>query len=184
MASKAKRLLQFLFSKQALSESLSWGLERNRGKMKPVYESRNDIHNLAVSEGVRIEVFWKKLKLGKGPALSLFMLEEEILRIDCFGKAAAHLHVAFFLPGKGEKRLWMSEQKVEEQISRARFELYRNYRYYQSRIPNPKIRALKIDRVKMKEVSEQAYTLMHGFLDSESYLNEGHSLRKRQAVSA
>ncbi|MDA0348205.1 MAG: hypothetical protein O3C43_17490 [Verrucomicrobia bacterium] len=173
MASKAKRLLQFLFSKQALSESLSWGLDRNHAKMRPVYESRNDIHHLEVGEGVRIEVFWKQLKLGKGPALSLFLLEEEVLRIDCFGKGAAHIHVAFFLPGKGEQRLWMHEQTVGEQISRARFELYRNYQYYQARVPDPKIRALKIDRLKMKEASEQAYNLLNGFLDSESYLNEG-----------
>jgi hypothetical protein len=121
MASKAKRLLQFLFSKQALSESLSWGLDRNHAKMRSVYESRNDIHHLEIDESVRIEVFWKKLKLGKGPALSLFMLEEEILRIDCFGKGAAHIHVTLFLPGKGEQRLWMHEQTVAEQISRARF---------------------------------------------------------------
>jgi len=101
------------------------------------------------------------------------MLEEEILRIDCFGKGAAHIHVALFLPGKGEQRLWMHEQTVAEQIFRARFELYRNYQYYQSRIPNPNIRALKIDRLKMKEASEQAFTLLNGFLDSESLLNEG-----------
>ena len=52
MASKAKRLLQFLFSKQALSESLSLGLDRNHAKMRPVYESRNDIHHLEIDESV------------------------------------------------------------------------------------------------------------------------------------
>ena len=165
---KLKRILRFIFSKQSLSESLSWGIDRNWGKMRPQPSVRNDCTDLPICDGVYVQVYWKKLKLGKGPALSLFMLDEEILRIDCFGKGAGHLHVAFFLPGKGENRLWMHEATILEQIERARFELYRNHRYYQSRIPNPRIRAIKIDREKMKVVSEQAYKVMMGFAQGMS----------------
>jgi hypothetical protein len=172
MPSKLKRFLKFLFSKQAISESLSWGLDRNWGRMRPEYESRNDFQSISVDEGVRVEVYWKKLKIGKGPAFSLFMLEEEILRIDCFGKGAAHLHAAFFLPGEGENRLWMPESSLEEQIDRACFELRRNYRYYQARIPNPNIRALKIDSQKMESASQRAHEIMNGFLQDVSQLND------------
>jgi len=164
--SKLSRLLRFVTSKQSLSESLSWGIDRNWGKMRPEYSIRNDVQRLPISDGVELEVYWKKLKLGKGPACSLFMLEEEILRIDCFGKGAGHMHIALFLPGNGEHRLWMCEATIEEQVARARFELYRNYKYYQCRVPNPKIRALSIDRQRMREVSDEAYGIMSGYIDS------------------
>ena len=166
--SKLHRFFRFISSKQSLSESLSWGIDRNYGKMRPKSELRNDCRDIPVCEGVYVQVYWKRLKLGKGPALSLFMLDEEILRIDCFGKGAGHMHVAFFLPHEGENRLWMHESTIADQIERARFELYRNHRYYQCRIPNPNIRAIKLDREKMKAVSEQAYEIMRGFAEGLS----------------
>ena len=166
--SKVRRLLRFVFSKQLLSESFSWGIDRNFGRMRPDDSVRNDCRDLPVCEGVYVQVFWKKMSFGKGPALSLFVLDEEILRIDCFGEAAAHIHAAMFLPNEGENRLWMPEATIPEQIERACFELYRNHQYYQCRVPNPQIRAIKIHREKMTGVSEHAHDLMAGFADGRS----------------
>ncbi|MDG2167184.1 MAG: hypothetical protein P8L44_04560 [Opitutales bacterium] len=162
---KFNRLLRFLSSKQSLSESLSWGIDRNMGKMRPDYSVRMDREDIPVCEGVYIQVYNKELRLGRGPACSLFMLDEEVLRIDCFGKGAGHLHIAFFLPGSGENRLWMYEATVEEQVARAKFELHRNFRYYQARVPNPKIRALEIGRQEMKAASELAFEKMTRFIE-------------------
>ena len=169
---KLKRFLRFLFSKQSISESLSWGIDRNWGKMRPDYSVRKDLERMTVCQGVRVEVYWKKLKFGKGPAVSLFMLDEEILRIDCFGYGAGHMHAAFFLPGKGENRFWMYESTVAEQVARARFELSRNVHYYQCRVPNPRIRALKVDPQKMKEASEWAFERMTSYIDVDSQLDK------------
>ena len=52
-----------------------------------------------------------------------------------------------------------------QEIDRAGYELTRNFRYYQARVPNPKIRALKIDSDRMKETSEQAVAIMTRFLE-------------------
>jgi hypothetical protein len=172
MKNKVGRLLRFLFSKQAISESLSWGLDRNRGKMRPYYSTRNDLQTISICEGARLEVYWKKQKGGIFPAVSFFILDEEILRIDCSGKDTGHMHACFFLPSEDENRIFLPEDTMKAQVDRAHFELCRNFRYYQARVPNPKIRAFKIDSGRMTEVSEQARAIMTGFLQAKSVLNE------------
>jgi hypothetical protein len=163
MKSKITRLFRFIFSKQLLTEALYWGGNHHGGQMRPEYASRNDLQSIPIGESARLEVFWKKLKYGKGPAVSLFIFEEEILRIDCFGKGAAHMHAAFFLPGKGESRLFMPEKTIEDQIDRAKYELTRNYRYYQCRACNPKIRNLELEKESIELASQKAADLMNGY---------------------
>lgn len=57
-------------------------------------------------------------------------------------------------------------------MARARFELNRNDRYYQGRVPYPKIRALTIDGQKMKELSEWAFKKMTGFMENSCLLDQ------------
>jgi hypothetical protein len=164
MKRKITKLLRLISSKQLLTEALHWGGNHHRGQMTPGYASRNDLQTIPIDESARLEVFWKNRTNGKGPAVSLFILEEEILRIDCFGIGLAHMHAAFFLPEKGEKKLFMPEKTVEDQIDRAKYELTRNYRYYQCRACNPMIRNLKLDDESIRQASQKAADLMNGFL--------------------
>lgn len=140
--------------------------------MRPDFSVRNDRVDLPLGDEAYVQVYWKQLKFGKGPACSLFILGEEILRIDCFGNGAGHFHAAFFLPGKGENRFWMRESTVAEQVERAHFELYRNYRYYQCRVPNPEVRAYHIEPELMKEVSQQAFEIMSSYVDVTDQLDD------------
>lgn len=161
--------MRLFLTKGALSESLTWGLNCHGGKMRPDYSCRNDPQSVDIGASARLEVFWKKLPIGKGPAVSLFILDEEILRIDCFGEELGHMHASFFHPVEGEHRLFMPEKTVEAQIERARFELCRNYSYYQSRVANAGVRKVKIEDSQIVAASDRACEIMIGFLASPHF---------------
>jgi hypothetical protein len=160
-----RRLWRRGLSKTVGPQSAAAELNPHPGRLFPDYSQRNDLQVVPVSDEVRLEVFWKDLEHGKGPAVSLFILEEEILRIDCFGSERPHLHASFYMPVEGESRLFMPETTVEAQIQRAKFELCRNFSYYQARVMNAKIRQVQLAPAVMIEAAEKAVGIMRGFAE-------------------
>jgi len=145
------------------TQMLAWSENRHKGRLRPNYEVRNDLRRISAGEGVRIEVFWKDLPIGRGPAASVFMLDEEILRFDCFGADDGHMHAAYFLPVRGESRLRLRETTVEAQIDRTVFEIEHNLDYYQARNADPQIRQLQVDRERLHRAMTHARKLMCEF---------------------
>jgi hypothetical protein len=174
-----RRMWRRGFSKTVVPQSAAAELSPHPGRLFPDYSQRNDLQMVPVSDEVRLEVFWKDLAHGKGPAVSLFILEEEILRIDCFGSERPHLHASFFMPAEGESRLFMPEATVEAQIERAKFELCRNFGYYQARVLNEKIRQVQLAPAVMTESAERAASIMRGF--AEKVFSEADMQSDRKA---
>jgi hypothetical protein len=115
---------------------------------------RRDLVVHRIGPGVELEVFWKVLRVGRGPALSLFIHDVELLRLDCFGPGAGHIHVAWGEPhGAGEDRLYLAEGSVEAQIDRCLFELQRNLSYYQQRCKDERVRNTEIDRERLAQLT-------------------------------
>jgi len=77
-------------------ELMKWMTNEHGGRLFPDPASRNDLTRIPIDNNSYIEVFWKMLEYGRGPAVSFFIKEEEILRVDCSGSARGHLHAAFF----------------------------------------------------------------------------------------
>jgi len=138
------------------SEGRRWLENSHHGRMYAQPETRRDLEEHEVSAEVKIQTFWKKLEYGTGPALSLFIQNEEVLRVDCSGDGTGHLHATFFMPHRGEDRYWLSEKSIEEQVERARFEVVRNWRYYAQRHSLKRVREVKIDKERLSQVAETA----------------------------
>ena len=68
--------------------------------------------------------------MGRGPSASLFVLEEEVLRLDCFGEGDGHMHMnplqLHVFGWSNVSRIRFSPRPVLEQIERGAFELRRN----------------------------------------------------------
>src|SRR6266852_5590791 len=56
-------------------------------------EIRRDVEWIRVQPDVSLKVYWKVLPIGKGPAISLYIFEFQILRFDCFGATDGHFHL-------------------------------------------------------------------------------------------
>lgn len=160
---KLKNGIKTLLESTRLTESLLWTLKRHGGIMLPIYDCRNDLKTLHVQDGMKLEVFWKDLPHGRGPALSVFILDQEILKFDCFGPEDGHYHTPCFDPSKTESRLFMPESTIEAQIQRTRFEIMRNLAYYQSRATDKRVRRFVPDLSALEYSLDRACGLMRRY---------------------
>ncbi len=107
-----------------------WHLRR-KGRPRTGDDNALDLRVISVQDGVRLEVYWNTNPLGPGPAASLFVLDEEVLRVDCFGGKTGHMHinpVQANLPLAWEitPRYFFPPDTVEGHIDRSLFELTMN----------------------------------------------------------
>jgi hypothetical protein len=173
MLRRIRILISMVSNPRALREAARWSADRHRGQMRPLYETRRDLQRIPMGDDARLEVFWKDLEIGRGPAVSVFVCDEEILRIDCFGPGSGHMHAAFFLPAEGEDRLFLPEPTIREQIRRAEFEIARNLEYYRCRVSNPAIRDLTLDADRIADAAAEAGRVMTAFIDEVPELSGG-----------
>jgi hypothetical protein len=126
---------------------------------------RRDVRRIDAGPGLELEVFWKRIPgVGRGPACSVLVAGEEVLRLDCFGPGDGHLHAdSLMLAPEGEDRLFFGEDTVPAQIERALFEIRRNLAYYTARSRWPPARAFKADPVRLEAALAQVRTTLLGF---------------------
>jgi len=136
-----------------------------RVTLEDVLPKRCDLFRVTVQPGLVIDVFWKALQSGKGPALSVFVDDEEFAKFDCFGPGKGHYHLALSVPATvRQQRIRFSEDRVAEQISRTIFEVENNLGYYLERAANPVGRTLVLQQDRLLEVLPQLETRMRRYL--------------------
>ncbi len=104
---------------------------RRKGMPRSEDGTTEELRSIAVQDGVRLDVYWSVVAQGAGPAASLFVLDEEVFRLDCFAGHTAHMHVNpvqlnLPLPWSITPRIVFPPGSAEEQIERASFELVAN----------------------------------------------------------
>ena len=53
---------------------------------------KHDLVEYPIQDNVRLESYWRDDAGGRGPAASLFVYDDEIMRFDCFGGDNGHCH--------------------------------------------------------------------------------------------
>ena len=91
----------------------------------------SDMRQLQVSAALSVQVYWVVTSVGRGPAASVLLGKEEILRLDCLDGGHAHMHVnidQMHIQGHGPTvaRWYFPPGTAEQHIERAAFELRRN----------------------------------------------------------
>ena len=128
---------------------------------------RRDVEWIHVQPDVDLEVYWKVLPIGKGPAVSLYAFGFQILRFDCFGATDGHFHLFLGWPSStGEERIWLPEPNVTAQVERTMFELTKNVTYYLQRHNDERVRALQLEPANWSAACTQARDKMLHFLCS------------------
>jgi hypothetical protein len=143
------------------------------GRVDQDFPARRDLLRIAVQDGLVIDVFWKSLPTGKGPALSVFVCGDEFAKFDCFGPDRGHFHFALFTPASvRQHRLKFAESTATDQISRAIFEIDKNLAYYLERAANPAIRKFDVHRESLLVALPKAEVRMRGFLLEQPELRD------------
>ena len=128
---------------------------------------RRDVKWIHVQPNVDLEVYWKVLPIGKGPAISLYAFGFQILKFDCFGAIDGHFHLCLGWPSPtSEDRIWLSEPNATAQVERAMFELRRNVSYYLQRHGDERVRLLQLDSEAWPGACTQARNEMLHFLST------------------
>ena len=141
---------------------------RGRPKAQPSQDGasrvRKDVLRYEIQPNAHVDVFWKVLPIGRGPAVSLFVHGEEVLKFDCFGAGRGHYHVnerQWSRRVRGVvQRLYLPEPTVEAQIERTLFELTANLPVYLRQNDDPRIRAFSIDRERWQEAAQRMKATM------------------------
>ncbi len=134
-----------------LPDPVYYWLRRYR-KPRPPRSAKPTVKNLrtlTIDEHVRLEVYWLDSPQGTGPAASLYVGDEELLRLDCFGGTTGHMHLNLGqtarTPNASSARFYFPAGTVEDHIQRAAFEVKANTAYCQRVHRDPGVRELEID---------------------------------------
>ncbi len=118
----------------------------------------SDVAVFLVQEDVDLEVGWLKAEAGEGPAASLYILSEEVLRLDCLGGDRGHMHFnmreAMITPGGGSTRIYFEPGTMADHIERAVFHLKKNSDYGIGLNPDTRIRKIVLDRDRLAVAAE------------------------------
>lgn len=126
---------------------------------------RHDLKRIPLADDAFIDVFWKALPIGRGPAASVVVHDQEVLRFDCFGPGKGHLHASFFQQTLApELRLFFSEPTIRQQIDRAAFEVTRNLYYYTQRSPYAAVRRFRVDDERLRLVGDQMQATLTDYI--------------------
>ena len=127
---------------------------------------RQDVVRLNVGEKVFIELYWKDVELGRGPAIILNIQGYEIMRFDCFGSPGGHYHIKVTeWHRSSEHRLQMPEPTPEAQIERALFEIRYNNRWVLDRHPLSRVRKVIIDNDQLHAATENARGILLSYIN-------------------
>ena len=146
-------------------EPIRKSVSNNNFKKPP--KVRKNVTNISIQKDVYFQVYWKELKVGKGPAVILYIYDKEILKFDCFGKGKGHYHVNFCTQnGAKVNRLYFIENNAKEQIERTAFELEKNLNYYLERNIDPRIRQIHLKQDSLEKAVCKIKSKMTEFLSS------------------
>jgi hypothetical protein len=120
------------------------------------FNENRDVKSFEVGP-LAIQTCWKFERYDRGPAISLFAHNYELLRFDCFGAEHGHFHAMLMTaePQKHE-RIYFFEERSSEQIDRTIFELNRNLYFYLKHNLHPEIREIEVDQEEWEKVLDEA----------------------------
>ncbi len=154
-----------------LPEELLYPLWRRHTARTPrsALPTASDLHIVEIQPDVRLEIYWASRELGPGPGACLFVLGDEILRLDCFGTAGlgGHYHInprqiAFASPKPA--RIFFPPGSHEEHVERAAFELERNLPAALAMNREARVRQFEVDGARLAEASREMRRVMRDML--------------------
>ncbi len=163
-------------SNQEVGEVLGPGLAEGEDLVTAIFPQRRSVfpnvtqvQGRILQEHVGIEVYWLDAYPGiAGPGASLYVHQDEVLRLDCMGSIDGHMHINMHqsetYPGGEVARLYFSENTYEAQLERAAFELKKNSLFALTLNDDKKIQETRIAQEILDETAEWMVEAMRDIL--------------------
>jgi hypothetical protein len=136
---------------------------------------------IPISEHAFVEVYWVNDEFGPGPSASVYVHDDEVMRLDAFGSPRGHMHLnhnqALGCPEGGSARIYFEDGDVLSQIDRSVFELKHNLAYALRTNRNPSIHGCRMDSRSLALAAERVRGAM-------LKLVEKHGTAARRPASA
>lgn len=121
---------------------------------------KHDLVEYPIQEDVLLQVYWRDDAGGRGPAASLYVYDDEVMRFDCFGGDNGHCH---FNLRQTRGRRWMyPEGSFEDHIRQSIFDLQKNLTFC--------LRTHQDERIQEMQISQES--IKQAALKMETYLLE------------
>lgn len=155
----------------AFPEPIFYRLLHHMRRQRPrtALSTASDHRRISLQQGVEICIYWSDVpNVGSGPSASLFVLREEILRLDCFGERNGHMHVnpeQQRFASRAPARLYFPESSRAEHIDRAVFEVLANTDAALKSNRLVHVRMFRIDRKALAHAAKQMRIVMRELLE-------------------
>lgn len=139
---------------------------------RSVFPNVTDVHGRLLQDSVGLDVYWLAAwEDVAGPGGSLYVHEDEVMRLDCMGPTYGHMHLNINqtsrYPNGEVARLYFSESTYEEQIERAAYELTTNVAYALTVNDDPRVRATRIEKATLEQAAGWMADIMKRLLHSK-----------------
>ena len=130
----------------------------------------SQVSTLQLAPHVHLDVCWVGPAAGPGPAASFYVHDDEVLRLDCFGGEAGHLHINMKqlrrIPNAGTPRFYLLPGSAREQVEQGVFLLRRNLDFCLRTNASSRVRAFRPEPEQLEEAAEFMRSRMHALLDA------------------
>ena len=114
---------------------------------------KHDLVEYSIQENVRLESYWRDDAGGRGPAASLFVYDDEIMRFDCFGGDNGHCH---FNLRQTRGRRWMyPEGSFQDHIQQSLFDLRTNLNFCLQTHQDERVQEIQIEQGTLEQAIPQ-----------------------------
>ncbi len=136
-----------------------------RRRLPTALETASDRRKISPQEDVELWIYWRNAGYVRdGPSASLFVLREEVLRLDCYGGSLGHMHL-------NPRQQWpygtlyFQDGSRVEHVDRAAFELIANTDAALKSNRLSRVRNFPIDQNALADASNQMRLLMQELLE-------------------
>ena len=114
---------------------------------------KHDLVEYRIQDNVRLESYWRDDAGGRGPAASLYVYDDEIMRFDCFGGDNGHCH---FNLRQTRGRRWMyPEGSFQDHIQQSQFDLRTNLNFCLQTHQDERVQEVQIEQESLKQAAQQ-----------------------------
>jgi hypothetical protein len=141
---------------------------RSRRKPRTDLPTASRHHRISPQAGVELWVYWSDVPgVGSGPSASLFVLNEEVFRLDCFGGTEGHMHLnpeQQIIVRRQTARIYFPDDHRAAQVNRAAFELATNSRAALLSNGLRRVRTFHLDERSLADAANQMHSYMNELL--------------------
>lgn len=124
---------------------------------------KHDLVEYTIQDNVTLQVYWRDDAGGRGPAASLYVYDDEIMRFDCFGGDNGHCH---FNLRQTRGRRWMYPTgSFADHIKQSLFDLQTNLTFCLQTHQDSRIQEIQIVHENLGQATEKMEAQLLEFAD-------------------